>query len=723
MAGEYIIEYFLHFTFPYTALSYISVTSMNRTAPFSFLLLLGLLVVARPTPAGAQEERPAGVQYLRSFLPKADTLRIRQLLRTGTDLCWENPDSALQLLGTAEQLSLQAGYTDGAAQALTIMSHVATGQGRYAESYAYYDKARLYCMVSTDKSMLPRLYSDIATTYLLQSNYLRASWYYFEALHLLMHNGMGEHPGILTIYANLAYLQTHVERYEQALFYLEQAEQIARRKNYQGQLGFILNNKGEAYYALKQPAKAMACYLEGLEKVRNDTTQSKHRNLEIEQSILTSLAQMMIEQKKPREAIRHLERARGLSSGTNPYFSSIFPGYLLGEAYRQLGEYQRAESSVLPALQKAETLGFRESMTDALQTLAGIYEATGRDREALQRYRQYAQLKDSATDREKTQAINRLEIRYRTAQKDKQLAEKELLITRQNGALSRQQAWILVSSLVALLLTALSLLLLVLVRNNQHRQKLQAERIRTIEHEKERIEQEKNLLQRDEEIRMMQALIRGEERERARLARELHDGIGGMIAAVQMHFSAAQHREDPDEREKGMQTITDMLEKTAREIRKTAHNLMPDVVLRHSFGEALQLFCNQVNAAGRLRLDLQVHEQVPAVPKPVALSLYRIVQELVHNIIRHSGADEAVVQVRQQEGLLRIMIEDNGRGFETGEIPAGMGLHNLQSRVKALRGFISIESSKGTGTTVCLEFDIPVLQKDTVHEDHDRYRG
>lgn len=698
---------------------------MSRTPLLLCLMLciLALSAVIAPGEAAAQEERPAGIRYLRSFLPRADTVRIRTLIRVASDLSWEKPDSALHLLKEAEQLSLEGGYTDGAAQALTVMSHVATGQGRYAESYAYYDRARLFCMVSTDRSMLPRLYSDIATTYLLQSDYLRASWYYFEALRQFMQRGLGEHSGILVVYANLAYVQTHMERYEQALFYLEQAEQIARRKHYYGQLGFILNNKGEAWHALKQPLKAMACYLEGLEKVRNDTTQSRRRNLEIEQSILTSLAQLMIEQRKPEEAIRHLQRALKLSSGTNPYFSSIFPGYLLGEAYRQLGDYHHAESWVLPALQKAEQLGFHESMTDALQTLAGIYEATGRDREALLRYRQYTKMKDSITDREKTQAIHRIEIRYRTAEKDKQLAENELLIARQNGVLSRQHNWILVSSLVVLLLAALSLLLLVLHRNNQHRQKLQTERIRTIEHEKERIEQEKNLMQRDEEIRMMQALIRGEERERTRLARELHDGIGGMIAAVQMHFSATQHREDPEEREKGMQTITDMLEKTAREIRKTAHNLMPDVVLRHSFGEALQLFCNQVNAAGVLHLDLQVYEPVPVVPKPVALSLYRIVQELVHNIIRHSGADEAVVQVRQQDDLLRIMIEDNGRGFEPEGIPAGLGLHNLQSRVKALRGFISIESSKGTGTTVCLEFDIPVLQKDTVHEDHDRNRG
>src|SRR5690606_10688465 len=100
----------------------------------------------------------------------------------------------------------------------------------------------------------------------------------------------------------------------------------------------------------------------------------------------------------------------------------------------------------------------------------------------------------------------------------------------------------------------------------------------------------------------------GEEKERTRIARELHDGIGGMLAAIQMHFSAAHSREaDPRRLAADMQDIRTMLERTADEVRKTAHNLMPDILIRHSLEEALQLYCEQINAGGALHTELQVH--------------------------------------------------------------------------------------------------------------------
>src|SRR5690606_20303849 len=108
--------------------------------------------------------------------------------------------------------------------------------------------------------------------------------------------------------------------------------------------------------------------------------------------------------------------------------------------------------------------------------------------------------------------------------------------------------------------------------------------------------------------------------------------------------------------------IINMLEETAEEIRHTAHNLMPDVLTRYSFEEALEMYCVQLAQVAQLHIDLQIHASVDTLPPDGRLSLYRIIQELLKNIVKHSGATNAAIQINRNQDLLTIIIEDNGQG-------------------------------------------------------------
>jgi len=455
-------------------------------------------------------------------------------------------------------------------------------------------------------------------------------------------------------------------------------------------LALTLNNKGEAFIATGDTAHGIRCYEEALEISR------KGNFIELQQALYSSYGELLLSRNKIQEAIGCFTKALSLDSNTNPYYASIIPYYSLGRAYSLLKDYRKAESYLMKGISRADQLGMLDNKTEAHLTLASIYEATGRLPASLNQLRLYLRLKDSLMNKERVQAINQLNIRYKTAQKDKELAEKQLLIARQQNQLSRKNTLIGIILMSMLLLMVLALLFWLLYRNNYHKRRLQEERMRTME--------------KAEDIKIMQALMKGEEKERRRIAQELHDGIGGMLAAIQMHFSAARNREDDRSRQvENMNEIMGMLESTADEVRKTAHNLMPDILIRHSYEEALQLYCENINAGNGLQVDLQIYETMSPLPKSVELSLYRIVQELLQNIIKHADASQAIIQINQQEEKLSIMIEDNGNGFTPDQDGQGIGLHNLRSRVQGLQGFLSVESVVGSGTTVYMEFALEKL--------------
>jgi signal transduction histidine kinase len=152
-----------------------------------------------------------------------------------------------------------------------------------------------------------------------------------------------------------------------------------------------------------------------------------------------------------------------------------------------------------------------------------------------------------------------------------------------------------------------------------------------------------------------------------------------------------------------------MLQDTTSEIRKTAHNLMPNVLLRHDLGEALRIYCEHINASNELTITLRLYGDLKQLDKSVELFLYRMSQELIQNIIKHANASQAVVELELRDDTMNIIVEDNGIGFEVNSSYSGFGLQNLQFRVQALQGTLSIESAKEIGTTIIIQFDLNKL--------------
>jgi signal transduction histidine kinase len=139
-----------------------------------------------------------------------------------------------------------------------------------------------------------------------------------------------------------------------------------------------------------------------------------------------------------------------------------------------------------------------------------------------------------------------------------------------------------------------------------------------------------------------------------------------------------------------------------------AHNLMPEILQQEGLEQAIQLFCKNVCRGGKPEVVFETVGYLPKLPDGVELSVYRITQELLHNVIKHAAAGRAVVQLVYANNRLGLTIEDDGVGFNSNEgmLTGGMGLHTIHNRVKSLGGTMDISSLPGDGTSIYIEFAI-----------------
>lgn len=218
------------------------------------------------------------------------------------------------------------------------------------------------------------------------------------------------------------------------------------------------------------------------------------------------------------------------------------------------------------------------------------------------------------------------------------------------------------------------------------------------------IHQQFNTEKKLKEMQLLEALREGEEKERSRIARDLHDGISGLIAAAKMHFETMGNQSVAIHQLPGFQQGMELLQKASIAVRQTSHNLMPEILLENGLAEALQRYCANVSY-DELKLAFFSLGTIRRLPSQFELSLYRIAQELIGNIIRHAKADEAIIQLSQHEAHLTLAIEDNGQGFTIGHHGSGTGLSSIRRRVAAMNGTMEIQSAPGKGTQVYLEFE------------------
>lgn len=212
-----------------------------------------------------------------------------------------------------------------------------------------------------------------------------------------------------------------------------------------------------------------------------------------------------------------------------------------------------------------------------------------------------------------------------------------------------------------------------------------------LKHEEERLEFEN-----------YKAATEAREAERSRIAKDLHDGLGGMLSGIKFSLMGIRdHIALKESEAHRYDRALDQLGQSIQELRQVTHDMMPDVLLKYGLVSALKDYCDSLNNQTTLTISLQTVGQPFRFEPTKELILYRIVQELLANVLRHSAATTALVQLVFSSDTLSITIEDNGRGFILEKISTqGIGLTNLQERVSLLKGTLDIKTVLGKGTSV-----------------------
>ncbi|MEM7086344.1 MAG: sensor histidine kinase [Bacteroidota bacterium] len=296
-------------------------------------------------------------------------------------------------------------------------------------------------------------------------------------------------------------------------------------------------------------------------------------------------------------------------------------------------------------------------------------------------------------------AISKAQIENQTSEQQKKILEQEndLLLTEQKKTQNQNIAIALGGSLLTV-----SLIGFLLFKNTKRKQRI-------AEQEKELEIQKTEKILKEQELTTIDAMIAGQEKERQRLASDLHDSVGATLSAARLQFDHIAKNKDK------LDTLDELLNKTGvllndayNEVRSMAHLKNSGVIAKNGLLPAVEKLAKNASGTNKLKVEVEDFGLENRLENTLEITIFRIIQELVTNVIKHAEASEATISITQHKDSLNIIVEDNGRGFDTQIIQQkeGMGLSGVERRVEHLEGTLEVDSTPGKGTSVLI--DIPL---------------
>jgi two-component system, NarL family, sensor kinase len=368
-------------------------------------------------------------------------------------------------------------------------------------------------------------------------------------------------------------------------------------------------------------------------------------------------------------------------------------------SYLALGNLDKAKGLALIIFNKSSKVNVPLMKVQSLQILTEAEEKAGNIDKAFQYQKQWMQVSDSIKKEKVQRQMHETEVKYQNEKKENEILQLQKSNAVQSLSLQKKSTfnYFLIGSVVVLLITGF-----LGYRNLRHRQQLAKQQD---EMQQQRIRE----LEKDRQLVAVDSMLKGQEEERSRLAKDLHDGLGGLLSGVK--FSLSNMKDNlvvTPENMAVFERSLDMIDTSIRELRRVAHNMMPEILTKFGLDEAVREYCNTINATKLITVKYQSHGMETRINKATEIIIYRIVQELLNNILKHAGSSEAFVQLIKENHRLNVVVEDNGKGFDTGlsENNKGVGLANIRSRVEYLKGQLDIHSEQGKGTLVNIEFNL-----------------
>lgn len=661
------------------------------TALASLLVCLLLMPVA----ARARESLPSAT------IKEDDSLRLMQLIDRSRPYVNRAPDSAIAMLTIAYRECRQKNFVTGTARALLGLGLAAIEKGRYKESITLLDAARPYCAASTfsNGNLLINWYNNAAIPYTFLGRFEEALAYYYQALLLCRSNPHTSPQLAGTLHNNIGSIWKKLGQFGNAFYHLKVAEHLSRNRIASDMEAADLYASActnlSNYYSLHEKWDSASYY--NREALRAASQWGIVNRI---QAAHTGYGDILSGTGRTNEAIAAYLKAVAITDKTNPYLSKVEPYRFLAKLYYDRRTYDSSLYYARAALEIADRYSMMESRLLLHEQMALLAETRGDFRAAYRHKQEASHWLDSVINKEKTRAVHDYEIKYRSIEKDHRLSMQQLELVRRENRLKINTLFLAGISAGVLLLSVAAA---GFYRSSRHRQKLQEEKIRNLE--------------KDREIGRLRAMMEGEEQERSRIARELHDGIMSQLLAAKLSLGGTAAGDEGLVPLAGLREGLGFLDEAAADLRRTAHNLMPGMVQRAGLQAAVEDFCRKMEKGLGTKIHTLWCGQPPVAGPVVELSLYRMIQELVQNAVKHAGASAILVQITYSNELLGITVEDDGVGMNVEN--AGSGLGTIRERVTLLGGSTKLHTSPGNGTAVYIEIPAIALQNNDYYADQD----
>lgn len=592
-------------------------------------------------------------------------------------------DSAIQLFGQVITYSTKAKYTYGLIKGWSGLALSESNAGNRTKALGYYETSIKICDTFFDKEkLLPSIYNNIAVIYHYWGNYHEAIRYYLKAIHI-REKSPGANIALEKLYNNMAALLSDISQFEKTLYYLKKSEYLAQSRGNFDMLASIMQNQGTVYAEMGDTVRSKTSFQRSLK------TALDYNIPALVHKSYINLANLSLMQNQPEQAIGYLKKAMALK-GNVPVYQRGAEAATFGNIYLRMQDEKAAAFFLKKALTIAEQYDMSRDIITAHQFLAKLYVAKGDYFLAYQHQERAWRLSDSINNKEKTEAIMGIETSYRTALKDKEIMQKELLINRQQNSIYKRNAWI---GITLACLFGVIIFMLILRRSYRHKQALKDERMQRL------IEQQ--------ELNEMKTIFDAEEKERNRIGHDLHDGIMIQFSVVKMNMSALLGEDGRYIAKEKIEPLISKLDTATQSLRKAAHFLMPDMLLENGLSEAIHYLCSSLQEDISFSIRLEQLDVIPRFNIQFELVVYRITQELLQNVIKHAQATEVYLQLSYSNGQLGIEVEDNGIGIDpdNSKEHTGMGLKSIKARVQSLNGHLYINTNT-KGTCIGMEFDM-----------------
>ncbi|MEZ5195437.1 MAG: tetratricopeptide repeat protein [Bacteroidales bacterium] len=577
---------------------------------------------------------------------------------------------SLELAEEFHDLNRKAGYFRAHAMLLR-----ATGKSPMAMEY-YKKSLEMYRQTGNMKRVAV-LYNSLGTYQLDMANYDSAMVLFLEAIKIYEEENIQYRKHI--VFINLGKVYFNLKDYEKAMQYFEQGLALSLEYNVLSSAALCYSSIGMVYQRLEDYKKAREYYELSKGKYSSFGDKTGFANA------ISNIATLLDLEGSYLQAMEEFKKARAIFIDISDIGNEELALSNIALIHERLGNYNLALNIYDTCLQINYRYNRRERILHTYNNIYKTHELAGNFEQAYYYSTRYISLKDSIFSLEKEELIGELELKYEK-EKDQahilQLQNENLQksIDLRTRTHQRNVFFILATAIIVI-----ALIIFIFFKSKTRKDKIISEQ------KIAKLEQEKKLL-------AARALVEGQEVERRRIASDLHDGIGVLLTTVKMQFSNI--REKSKENEEELKKAEDLLNQASGDVRKISHNMMPSILTKLGLEEALEDLFEKVNESKELAARISIlNEDAASLTENSEIMIYRIVQELVNNTIKHAEASIISLNVVFDKEKITLQYSDNGKGFDFKEkLESGtVGLSSLQTRVEFLGGELNFDTEPGKG--------------------------